>query len=232
MHLLLCLLTDCTRFSMKLVPSPKWKLVVDVGTPTLKANGSALTSPENRDQEDPRSHQVLSLVGEYMPLNSGSPLATYLPGFTALRLMLMKSNKTPRETEVLGTILGSYSSYVASGRPGSEIAWLLARDCMHLTQQAPAAHPGSAQVQGSGVFTITLHGNGIDNVDPTSLHGMQGIEGMAQPGTRPSQPGQQQNPLLPAMPLHGMGHGMPSAPGAPSQQGGQHASSNGTFGLN
>ena len=216
---------------MKFVPSPKWKLVVDIGTPSLKANGSALTSPQNRNQEDPRAHEVLSLVGEYMPLNSCSPLAAYLPGFTALRLMLMKTNRTPRESEVLGTILGSYSSYVASGRPGSEIAWLLARDCMHLTQQSHAAHSARVHVQGSGALTIASHGIGVNNFEPTSLHRMQGIEGMPQPGTRPMQPSQQQNPLLPAMPLHDMGRGMASAPGAPSQQDGQHASSNGTFGL-
>ena len=217
---------------MKFVPSPKWKLVVDVGTPRLKANGSALTSPQNRNQEDPRALEVLSLVGEYMPLNSCSPLATYLPGFTALRLMLIKSNRTPRETEVLRTIFGSYSSYVASGRPGSEIAWLLARDCMHLTQQSPATHPARVQVLDGDALTIASHGIGVNNLQLTSFHRMQGIEGTAQPGDRPRQPSHHQDPLLPQMPLHGMGHAMPSVPGAPSQQDGQHASSNGTFGLN
>jgi hypothetical protein len=171
--------------------------------------------------------EVLSLLGENMPLNSTSPYATYLPGFTALRLMLMKTNKIPREQEVLGTILGSYSSYVNSARPGSEIAWLLARDCMHLSTQAPAAHP--APVQG-GAFTQE---NGVNNFDPTPLYRMQGIQGMAQPGTAQPLQQSQQHPLMPAMALHGMGHGMASAPGAPPQQGGQqHGSSNGTFGLN
>jgi hypothetical protein len=217
---------DCARvFSIQLVPSPKWKLVVDVGTPSLKTNGSSLTSPDTQHQDDPRVHQVLSLVGEHMPLNSSSPYATYLPGFTALRLLLMKTNKTPRETEVLGTVLGSYSSYVNSGRSGSEIAWLLARDCMHLSTPVPAALP--APVQG-GALTLE---NGVNNFDPSPLR-MQGIQGMAQPGTRQTQQ-THQNPLMPAMAPHGMGQVMASAPGAPPEQGGNpHGSSNGTLGLN
>jgi hypothetical protein len=58
---------------------------------------------------------------------------------------------------------------------------------------------------------------------------MQDIQGMAQPGTLQTQR-THQHPLMPTTALHGMGHGMASAPVAPAQQGGQqHGSSNGTL---
>lgn len=162
------------RHSPQLVPSPKWKLVVDVGTPTLKnktAAGSSAAMAASGDQDE-RVMEVLSLIGEHMPSNSQSPLAGYLPGFTSLRLLLMKTNRTPREAEVLGTILGSYSSYVAAGKQTSEIAWLLARDCMHLSQQIMSQQQNAMQSQSFNGFAVapTIQGNGsFPTAAPTAM---------------------------------------------------------------
>jgi len=195
-----------------------------------------MSSPSSSGQ-DPRAAEVLSLVGEHMPTNSSSPMAGYLPGFTSLRLMLMKTDRTSREAEVLGTILESYSSYVSSGKPTSEIAWLLARDCMHLSQQtvsqpqvvshqqqavlpsqamnglAAAAALPQAQVNGGDSFTPA----------PASIQSAQRIQGMALPTAQPLHLGaQQQYSLLPqAQPFPGM----PPAPASQQQQNGQGASS-------
>lgn len=202
---------------------------MDVGTPTLtrKSSISAASS------EDPRAAEVLALVGEHTPSTSNSPLASYLPGFTSLRLLLMKTNKTPRETEVLGTILGSYSSYVSAGKPTNEIAWLLARDCMHLSQpqvvpQQQRQHiplqglaaPPQPPVQGNG---SVLH-PGAPAIQPTT--GIQSIQGMALPSARQLHPGHQ-FAMSESQPFQGSGQ--PSA-SAVNRQNGQHSSSNGSNG--
>lgn len=93
---------------------------------------------------------MLSLVRENMPADKNSPLAAFLPGFTALSLLLQKQMKSPREEELTQTLIQSYSSYKQAGRPSSEIASFLARDYMLLAQhqhnsqlppqQAPAQH--------------------------------------------------------------------------------------------
>jgi hypothetical protein len=71
----------------------------------------------------------------------------YLPGFTLLRMLLTKQNKTAQETEMLSTILESYSSYSSSGRNNSETACLIARDSIMLYQSSGASQQQQIQVQ-------------------------------------------------------------------------------------
>ena len=178
---------------------------MDVGTPNLKRKSRALASASSSDTngEDPRTTEVLALIGEHMPLSSSCPLASYLPGFTSLRLMLMKTNKTTREAEVLGTLLESYSSYVSSGIQNAEIAWLLARDCMHLSQQVvPQQQRESLQGQAVSSLAVAsvppqIQGNGINAM---ALHSAQQLHpaqrySMNQPFQQgmPPAPSQQQN---------------------------------------
>jgi hypothetical protein len=203
---------------------------VDVGTPTLQRKNSGISVSSSSANQDPRATEVLALIGEHMPSNSSSPLASYLPGFTSLRLMLMKTNRTPRETELLGTILGSYSSYVSSGKQPSEIAWLLARDCMHLSQrivsqppQAVAQQQQAAAVHGQAMsalaFAPTLQGNGSTLLNP-GVQSAQGIQGMSMPTAQPYS-------LPQAQTFQGM---QPPPPGS-QQQNGQHSTSQGAFGM-
>lgn len=77
---------------------------------------------------------MLKLLAENIPTHSNSPFSPYLPGFTALRLLLLKRNRTPEDNDLCNTMLDSYSSYLSSGRNSSETAWMVARDFMLLTQ--------------------------------------------------------------------------------------------------
>lgn len=109
----------------KLMPTPKWKLVVDVGSAPPKPDGKAL---------DKRIPDILKLLAEHIPTHRNSPFSPYLPGFTALRLLLLKRSRTPEEEDLSSTMLDSYSSYLSSGRNSAETAWMVARDYMLLTQ--------------------------------------------------------------------------------------------------
>jgi hypothetical protein len=53
----------------------------------------------------------------------------------SLRLLLLRSSHTVEEEELSRTILDSFSSYSAGGRERSDIAVMLARDYMFLSQQ-------------------------------------------------------------------------------------------------
>eukprot|EP00557_Chaetoceros_sp_GSL56_P014671 CAMPEP_0176477190 /NCGR_PEP_ID=MMETSP0200_2-20121128/479_1 /TAXON_ID=947934 /ORGANISM="Chaetoceros sp., Strain GSL56" /LENGTH=692 /DNA_ID=CAMNT_0017872961 /DNA_START=230 /DNA_END=2305 /DNA_ORIENTATION=+ len=147
----------------KMVPCPKWKLVVDVGkskAPPLIAPSQQTTSnhihsdinqvatsgnaaikinpdkPQGNDEaRDSRVDELVQLLGEQMPHDPNSPHASYLQNFMSLRLMLLKPTRTPEEKEVEGILMSSYSSYKASGRASKDIAIMIARDFMFLRQQ-------------------------------------------------------------------------------------------------
>jgi len=128
----------------KLMPTPKWKLVVDTGTPSQKFDD---TLPDRRITD------MLKLLGENIPAHRNSPFSPYLPGFTALRLLLLKRNRTPEEVDLANTMVDSYSSYLSSGRNSSETAWMVARDYMLLTQNSiqhspvmPQTHQSQQQI--------------------------------------------------------------------------------------
>jgi len=107
------------------MPTPKWKLVVDIGSVPPKLDEKAT---------DRRIPDMLKMLAENIPTHLNSPFAPYLPGFTALRLLLLKRNRINEDNDLANTILDSYSSYLASGRNSSETAWMVARDFMLLTQ--------------------------------------------------------------------------------------------------
>jgi hypothetical protein len=121
----------------------------------------------------------------------------YLPGFTMLRMLLTKQNKTAQETEMLSTILESYSSYSSSGRNNSETACLIARDSMMLYQSSGASQQQQIQIQSQ-----------------MASHGQQGLtsRGLQQVGVQHNQQSQmmqQQVNRLQQM----SGHSQASQPG-------------------
>lgn len=150
------------------MPSPKWKLVVDVGEPEpvhhqvrhsqmnlsdVVTSNADIRSESNEESvltgdvflenvedngRDSRIQQVIALLGEYMPSDTSSPLASSLPGLMSLRLMLLRRSRSPEEDEMVRTILGSYSSYSVGGRTKDDIAVMLARDFMFLLRQQPS----------------------------------------------------------------------------------------------
>jgi len=139
----------CDEFS-KHMPSPKWKLVVDISfpaipsiqndqihsTPVIEDTASSVSDPpmSKEDGKDNLVDQVISLLGEHMPSDPSSPLASYLPGFMSLRLMLIRTSRSEEEEEFVRTMMGSYSSYMASGRNKTDIAIMMARDFMFIIQ--------------------------------------------------------------------------------------------------
>lgn len=137
----------------RLLPSPKWKLVVDVGEPeprpqqivssavisaSTDVNGVEKGLDVGKDDagRDPRIDDVVSLLGELMPSDPNSPLAPYLSGFMSLRLLLLRSSRSPEEEDRARTMLDSYTSYSQGGRSKADIGIMLARDYMFLAQNS------------------------------------------------------------------------------------------------
>lgn len=141
----------------RLSPCPRWKLVIELGEEagqeTENDNNTVETISESRiyqndgvapkDSKDSRIHEVVSLLGQYMPSDPTSQLASFIPGFMAMRLMMLKPSWTDLEKELVHTLVASYSSYLATGRSKGEVAVLLARDCMFLVQQQNQSQPNS-----------------------------------------------------------------------------------------
>jgi hypothetical protein len=117
-------------FFFQLMPSPKWKLVVEIGAPP-KTAGVEQDGSENCQL----SNELLSLMCTHMPKDKTDALAPYLPGFTSLHLLLMKRSRSARENEMLKTALASFFNYKLAGHSDSNVAWMTARDCMLLTIQ-------------------------------------------------------------------------------------------------
>jgi hypothetical protein len=86
---------------------------------------------------DPRSDEVVTLLGEYMPSDSSSVSAPFLQGFISLRLLLLRPSLSAEERDLTRTLLDSYSSYSAGGRQRADIALMLARDFIFLNQHQP-----------------------------------------------------------------------------------------------
>lgn len=131
----------------RLLPSPKWKLVVDVGQQQQQQQQAAAQQEQQQQQQEPPaaappsedpaalSSEVISIFGQHMPSDPNSPAFAYLQGFMSLRLLLLRQNRGSQEQELVDTMLSSYSSYKAGGRTPADIALMLARDFMFLSQQ-------------------------------------------------------------------------------------------------
>eukprot|EP00934_Nitzschia_sp_Nitz4_P001292 Nitzschia sp. Nitz4//scaffold42_size132992//106422//108774//NITZ4_003417-RA/size132992-augustus-gene-0.119-mRNA-1//-1//CDS//3329551772//1292//frame0 len=161
-----------------LMPSPKWKLVVDVGEgepPAVTMADQTSTSAYNQSTvddnasmsekvsaggKDRRIDEVVSLLGEFMPSDPNSPLAPYLSGFMSLRLLLLRPTRSPEDEDKARTMLDSYSSYSQGGRARSDIGVMLARDYMFLCQQKDQFQ---VQQQQQAPFFPVAQGSGNNN---------------------------------------------------------------------
>lgn len=177
----------CTEFS-KLMPSPKWKLVVDLGEQedviknlqvdgVVQASNNAGPVDAKADGEkkptakkDKRVDEVVSLLGEHMPSDPSSNIASLIPGFMSLRLMLLKHTWTEEESQLIETMLGSYASYFSTGRSRKDIAVLLARDCMFLQSQQNSNVP--KKVLASSSFGSQSFFNAGNSNSSGNIHGM------------------------------------------------------------
>jgi hypothetical protein len=104
-------------------------LVVDVGV------GPPEKPDEMTDEEAQLHHELLVLIQKCMPADKKSPYASFLPGFTSLRLLLVQQTRSTREEELLKSILAAYSTYKKSvQRSETDIAVSTARDFMLLSK--------------------------------------------------------------------------------------------------
>lgn len=158
-----------------LAPCPKWKLMIELSDesqdlncvdkvvpgsiPNVPCNQNDMKSPKDAAM-DGRINAVVALLGEHMPSDPSSPIASYVPGFMAMRLMMLKPSLSDTERELTRTLLESYSSYTNAGRSGREVAILLARDCMFLIQQqGDQSSQGYQQICSNLPGFTSHHGN-------------------------------------------------------------------------
>ena len=186
------------------MPSPKWKLVVDIGEveevnstetvasdPTLmtKTDGDLSSSSVNGritafdgpQMKDERIDEIVSILGKFMPSDPCSPFAPLVSGFMSLRLMLLRMNRTLEEDELVRTMLDSYTSYALGGRDHSDIAFMLARDFMYLTQQQQQVQSNNSFLDGAHSYPPSAS---IAPIDSTNLNSGLSLFGL--PSTRSS----------------------------------------------
>ena len=162
----------------KLLPTPKWKLVVDMSFPTISSISTKAQSPAPSSTKVEQSstrgssmegmrngnaiHEIVTLLGEEMPSDCTSMSTSHVQALTSLRLLLLRSSRSSKEEETVRTIIGSYSSYSGSGRPRSEIALMLTRDFNFLMetshhQVSHIPHPGESTQQAALISNHSSH---------------------------------------------------------------------------
>ena len=159
----------------KLLPTPKWKLVIDMSTvsapetivaektsfPFVSGSNAAHNSAEKAlVRDDPRINEIICLLGEELTRNMASTASgDHCQELTGLRLFLLRSSFTPEEEETVCTLTGSYSSYVGCSRSKSEVATMLSRDFSFLTQaRQPQSQPKGNFFSGHNDFALGSEG--------------------------------------------------------------------------
>ncbi|KAL7471052.1 hypothetical protein ACHAXS_011328 [Conticribra weissflogii] len=171
----------------RLMPSPKWKLVVDVGHVAAQVPGQMAGQQQQHQQMQNSAHgsqggqthdnsmtnssnssdpaslvsEVISIFGEHMPSDPSTPAFAYLQGFMSLRLLLLRPTRSPQEQDIVNTILSSYSSYKAGGRTRPDMALMLARDFMFLNQQNQPQQLSPMQMQQQQQQTMQWNGQQV-----------------------------------------------------------------------
>jgi len=118
---------------LKYPPSPKWKLIVEIGEckPITTPTDSVEVSKSNDCEKQSPHEEIISILGEQISFNPNCPT---VDGILSLRILLLRSKRTHQEDEVVNTISASYLSYLRSGRSKDDVAKLLARDFLFLQQ--------------------------------------------------------------------------------------------------
>lgn len=192
-----------------MLPSPKWKLIVDLGVST-------------HDEEDFQSEDkhfttdLLNKLTRYMPQDQRSPLAEYLPGFSSIRLLLTSNNQSDRERALLNSVIACYKTYEAAGKSEKDATWMTARDFMALADrnQLPQSHPPQEVNYG-----MTLgQANGCSALD-MNVHNLNGLPAQVNAYmNNPVQPQiQPNNPLTFTVNETGQMIGMPPGSGTAEQ---------------
>jgi hypothetical protein len=103
--------------------------------------------------------ELLVLIQKCMPADKNSEFASFLPGFTSLRLLLSQETRSSREEDLLKSILAVFASYKKNGqRSEANVAVLTARDFMLLSK-----HGKGATVRHPTDNCVTSHADGVDH---------------------------------------------------------------------
>jgi hypothetical protein len=131
------LISRMSKELTKLMPSPKWKLVVDTSFPPPDAKSTSSTESSNDkkrdiDSSDNTISEIISLLCQHMPSSPNSTLASYCDAFVSLRLLLLRPTRTQEDEDNVRILTGSYLSYKSSGRSPVDICVMLASDFQFL----------------------------------------------------------------------------------------------------
>jgi hypothetical protein len=122
------------------------------------------------DEEFQLHHELLALIQACFPEDKNSPLASYLPGFTSLRLLLIQQSRSPRDDELLKSVLSSYASYKKGGhRTDMDIASMTARDFMLLSKLSHNNPPRLEPSKAADIRPRQLPAAPHQRVDPDPL---------------------------------------------------------------
>jgi hypothetical protein len=87
------------------------------------------------DEEAQLHHELLLLIQKCMPPDKKSPYASFLPGFTSLRLLLIQQARSSQEDKLLKSIITAYATNKIGGqRSEIDIAVSAARDFMVMSK--------------------------------------------------------------------------------------------------
>lgn len=150
---------------------------VQVAAMSTAVGVAASNAPAPAEGRDPRIDAVVALLGEFMPSDPQSPLSPYLSGFMSLRLLLLRPSRSADDDELMRTMLDSYSSYTAGGRQRQDIAVMLARDFIFLSQQQQQQQHQNVRHQSSmlSLENPMMHGSQVassTNTTGLSLFGL------------------------------------------------------------
>jgi hypothetical protein len=135
-----------------------------------------------------RVNEIIGLLGEELSLSMRtSSESPHLESLTGLRLFLLKSARTPEDRDAVSTLVGSFSSYVSSGKSRSDVALMLSKDYSFLMQYSKNSRanasfglPQQGNVQGNeqqhGAIAATTNtlGNASYRHLPDNLMAQQG----------------------------------------------------------
>lgn len=156
--------------------------------------------PSSTEGRDPRIDAIVALLGEFMPSDPNSTLSPFINGFMSLRLLLLRPSWSAEDEERVHTILESYSSYENGGRQRSEIAVMLARDYMYLSQQNGSQQQQHQQASMLSIGDPLMHGMARSGHHMSAQSNTTGLSLFGLPSTSSSL---QNSPALAPIPAPG-----------------------------
>ncbi|CAJ1946708.1 unnamed protein product [Cylindrotheca closterium] len=162
------LVSRCTSELVSYVPTPKWKLVIEMGNPRPKelnqeghpAITEVCTGTSEHTGKSVVVDQMISLLGNELASASNSdrpPQQDMSLQMMGMRILLLKrpSNRSEKEKELVEILEGSYNAYAKDNtRSQSELARLLVSEYMCLNK---TMDPGNSEFSGSEPPMEALH---------------------------------------------------------------------------